>query len=807
LSKIRLSWIFFISLSILLFIHISDVAGMANPSAVYCVDLGYKYEIVNSDKGEQGICIFSNETNCDAWEFLEGKCGKQYSYCSKIGYDTETVNDGKNSFTPEYAVCIPSKSSSESITSSNKNPVAITDLMNLKSKTSEKIFVNATTIGKPSVAKTMVSINLPSKFDWRYKDGDWLTPIKDQGLCGSCWDFAAVGALEGKINIARNNPKFDVDLSEQDILSCSMAGDCSGGWSDDALNYIKNTGVTDEPCFPYDLWSWLSINKPCSEKCATWNKRVWKIDNWGVVPQNEQTIKQYLIEKGPIVTYIAMDGYFDSNGIYRCNNPSGQNHAVVLVGYNDIDNYWIIRNSWGTWLDIGYYKIGYGECNIAPLFYIDLSESKQKVDANNMAVISGSKSGILSDLDYKDDSYMTLTEDCSFLSCNEMDIRFFFPKNTLSNVQSIDLMTYQTGTEGGFELFDWKNGNWDILGSVPTSGIPFVDDWHMMKFNLCNSLTDCSNYISSGNALVKYHHPSCFLCDQDNVKVDWMYLEASIPTTTTTTTTLVTTTTSTTTTIISQSSMCYVRNLSCPSYVFERSPFTISYQIFGTGPTNFPYEVQTIERNSIRELCVYNENYIEFQWNTISRVLNAPSPGFYNYKVKCYGASSSQEYFCGAQDDFKLCTINVQPWPVLCSKSTTNCMISCKKCPTSGYEYCEYEWTSKCRNQTGRLQPGNSIPWLSCNYAGTCTLKGNPTSHVTTTTTTTTIQSGCNEICNKRTINCQTSCKKCPSTGYKNCQYEWISKCGNSTGYINPGQLIPNLHCAYTSTCILRGCS
>jgi hypothetical protein len=59
----------------------------------------------------------------------------------------------------------------------------------------------------------------------------------------------------------------------------------------------------------------------------------------------------------------------------------------------------------------------------------------------------------------------------------------------------------------------------------------------------------------------------------------------------------------------------------------------------------------------------------------------------------------------------------------LCDKRTTNCAISCKKCP-SGYDYCKYSWESKCKNQLGILLPGQSIPWLSCNYAGTCTMNG-----------------------------------------------------------------------------------
>jgi hypothetical protein len=112
-------------------------------------------------------------------------------------------------------------------------------------------------------------------------------------------------------------------------------------------------------------------------------------------------------------------------------------------------------------------------------------------------------------------------------------------------------------------------------------------------------------------------------------------------------------------------------------------------------------------------------------------------------------------------------------------------------------------WTNKTKNAVCRIFNHLSLinPFWECQGSTSTTTTTTPT------TSTTTTQPGCNVLCNKQTTNCQTSCNKCPSTGYKNCQYEWISRCGNSTGYINPGQLIPNLRCTYTSTCILRGCS
>jgi putative hemolysin len=90
---------FFINLSI-------TVEGIPNPAAVYCKNLSYEYKTVQVKGGEKGICILPDK-ECDAWDFFKGLCGKEYSYCVKKGYDIETARDGKNPFSPEYAVCVP----------------------------------------------------------------------------------------------------------------------------------------------------------------------------------------------------------------------------------------------------------------------------------------------------------------------------------------------------------------------------------------------------------------------------------------------------------------------------------------------------------------------------------------------------------------------------------------------------------------------------------------------------------------------------------------------------------------------------
>ncbi|MBU0511304.1 MAG: hypothetical protein KJ638_06330, partial [Chloroflexi bacterium] len=254
----------------------------------------------------------------------------------------------------------------------------------------------------------------PASFDWRnYNGSDWVTPVKDQGGCGSCWSFSAVGVTEAAHNIASLNPGLDLDLSEQYLVSdchtqcygATCAQTCCGGWKDDALEYIRVSGVPDEGCMTYVDGNFSSgcgcdagcgtpnactynstgvcSDRTCSNRCGDWASRLTKITSTGSVSNDQTSIKQALIDHGPLaVSYgygDAFGGKFDGD-IYRCTDDSRTNHAVVMVGYNDAGGYWIIKNSWGTSYptpaDGGYFKMGYGECSIEQsVYYADVAAS------------------------------------------------------------------------------------------------------------------------------------------------------------------------------------------------------------------------------------------------------------------------------------------------------------------------------------------------------------------------------------------------------------------------------------------------
>ncbi len=379
--------------------------NMANPAAIYCRELGYEYRVTQGKNGSVGECVLP-EGVCDEWDFLNGKCGQEFNYCAQLGMETEVNGDGKNSFSPEYAVC-----TSEDKTSSKAvSELFGLDQKSLKSSCSQDdlieelptiLEVEPTATKSPTVQAPIVSssatvfVHLPfimnslaSSFDWRdYQGGNWLTPVRNQGSCGSCWAFSVIGVTEAALNIANNNPDLDLDLSEQYLISnCdTLSGSCCGGYQYYTLYSIKYDGVPDEACMSYTdgfggrscscdnevctctyNGSGICSNRTCEERCSDWSSRLQYINSFGFVPEN--IIKQQLKDYGPLSAAMNWDvygGWFDANGIYHCSDDTSANHGVVIVGYNDAGGYWIVRNSWGsTWNGDGYFKIGYGECYI-----------------------------------------------------------------------------------------------------------------------------------------------------------------------------------------------------------------------------------------------------------------------------------------------------------------------------------------------------------------------------------------------------------------------------------------------------------
>lgn len=198
---------------------------------------------------------------------------------------------------------------------------------------------------------------VPSYFSWGSKDGhNWMTSIKNQGSCGSCWAFAASGGFEAKQKIRLNNYSLAPDVSEQNMLSC-WGGNCTTGETMDwTLSQFMGSGTPDETCFPY-VSGGLYI-PPCTDRCADWASRTYYVDSYGRYDYpNTTTMKNEIVNYGPLVVWMMVytDFYSYSGGVYQ-HITGGQEggHFVVLYGWDDANNCWLAKNSWGVyWGEVG----------------------------------------------------------------------------------------------------------------------------------------------------------------------------------------------------------------------------------------------------------------------------------------------------------------------------------------------------------------------------------------------------------------------------------------------------------------------
>ena len=211
----------------------------------------------------------------------------------------------------------------------------------------------------------------PAQLDWRDMDGaDFVTRVKNQMSCGSCWAFATVGPIEANILIQENRPGWDLNLSEQQMVSCCDSpgcNGCNGGFTTSSFDFAVSPGLVDESCFPYTAHD----TTPCDDKCDDWEDRIYQIDDWEIigegvldliVPDPELIIDA--LQFGPVGTSLAIynDIYAYESGVYETVIAIPQGfHAVTIVGYDIDEQYWICKNSWGAaWGESGYFRIRWG---------------------------------------------------------------------------------------------------------------------------------------------------------------------------------------------------------------------------------------------------------------------------------------------------------------------------------------------------------------------------------------------------------------------------------------------------------------
>ena len=200
--------------------------------------------------------------------------------------------------------------------------------------------------------------------DWRNRFGTpWLTKVKDQGPCGSCYIFSAVGVVEAMLRIEHAiwSPRSEGDVGDSISLFMGTHGKCEGGSPAYVLDWIKQNGVADPGCWPYIPGE--RVTGATADRLG----RTGKLDGYTWL-SGAANMKAWIDANGPIsacfACYPDFDGACQNDSVYVCNPASGKSdgHCIVIVGYDDAKKAWLIRNSWGPgWGTGGYGWFGYGQ--------------------------------------------------------------------------------------------------------------------------------------------------------------------------------------------------------------------------------------------------------------------------------------------------------------------------------------------------------------------------------------------------------------------------------------------------------------
>lgn len=200
--------------------------------------------------------------------------------------------------------------------------------------------------------------DIPDTVDWVTKGA--VTPVKNQGQCGSCWAFSATGNIEGQWFLKKGQL---VSLSEQNLVDCSHNGGnqgCNGGLQPPAYEYVQNAGGIDtEASYPY-----TGRDGSCKFQASNVGAKVSGYTM--VTAKDENALKDAVANNGPVAVAINAASFsfqMYSSGVYDPSNCPGDmnnlDHGVLVVGYGTDSSsgkdYWIVKNSWGTfWGKAGY---------------------------------------------------------------------------------------------------------------------------------------------------------------------------------------------------------------------------------------------------------------------------------------------------------------------------------------------------------------------------------------------------------------------------------------------------------------------
>jgi cathepsin L len=207
---------------------------------------------------------------------------------------------------------------------------------------------------------------LPESVDWVAKGA--VSPVKNQGQCGSCWSFSSTGSLEGAWEIATGKLE---SLSEQQLVDCSKKEGnqgCNGGLMDNAFTYWKTAGVCTEESYPYTAKG----DPTCKASSCKLAIPEGGVVGFKDVDKDDTKSLMEAVAKGPVSIAIEADKgafQFYKTGVLSATCGTQLDHGVLLVGYGTENgkDYWKVKNSWGeVWGEKGYILLGRGKSTDKP---------------------------------------------------------------------------------------------------------------------------------------------------------------------------------------------------------------------------------------------------------------------------------------------------------------------------------------------------------------------------------------------------------------------------------------------------------
>jgi C1A family cysteine protease len=206
------------------------------------------------------------------------------------------------------------------------------------------------------IEEVTYNVTLADDVDWRSKNA--ITPIKNQGSCGSCWAFSATESIESEAFLSG---KYSLEvLAPQQIVSCDKkSSGCNGGDPATAFTYIKANGMEKEADYPY-----TAKDGSCKFNSA---KVAVKISGQKTVSGGESGMLTAL-QGRPLSVCHQTGGWQHYSGGVMTSCSSGGGHCTQMVGYASSGDYWIVKNSWGTsWGNSGYLYLKKGSdlCGIS----------------------------------------------------------------------------------------------------------------------------------------------------------------------------------------------------------------------------------------------------------------------------------------------------------------------------------------------------------------------------------------------------------------------------------------------------------